>query len=96
MIQHFLLDQKHRVRFILQFIINLQTPSLSGIRNFNSYFDVQLSVTRPIEQPSHPEDNLKNEYTLLFHTICESIKLNCIVILMYVANYDPIVCPTCK
>ena len=91
MIQHFVFDQKYRVRFI-----NLQTPSLSGIRNFNSYFDVQLTVTHPIEQPSHPEDNLKNEYTLLFHTICESIKLNCIVTLMYVANYGPIVCPTCK
>ena len=60
---------------ILQFIINLQPRSLSGIRNFNSYFDVQLTVTHPIEQPSHPEDNLKNEYTLLFYTICESIKL---------------------
>lgn len=96
MIQHFVFDQKYRVRSILQFIINLQPRSLSGIRNFNSDFDVQLTVADPIKQASHPEDTLKNEYTLLFYTICESIKLNCIDILMYVANYDPIVCPTCK
>ena len=75
MIQHFVFDKKYRVRFILECVIDLQSPSLSGTRNFNSYFDVQLTVAHPIKQASHPENNLKNEYTLLFYTICESIKL---------------------
>ena len=48
MIQHFVFDQKYRVRFI-----DLQPPSLSGTRNFNSYFDVQLTVAHPIKQARH-------------------------------------------